>query len=379
MGILLSSLVTILISFDALSPAQVNSKTAPNIDHFRKSGEWADFVEPTFPSSTFPGHATLITGCWTGQHGIVSNHFLDPKKGPFHMEDESEWQICEPLWAAAARAGKKVAIYTWAMAQTPWHGAKPAYLNPLPKLKEEKARLFKDFKAEKEWRQILDWVALPEEQRPALILGYFPGIDVEGHKHGPFARQTMAILKNYDHLFGRFLNDLKRRGLLATTNIVLVSDHGMIKADKPIDMTGPMAELEKRLGKKNMRYEISAGTQINIYLKKKSRVPETVALLKPVPHLRVYAARDFPAEWHYQNPRSGDVLVVVDPPYYLSFGKPKPGEEKVGFHGYDPKFPEMHAFFAAAGSSFPKKHRQKMLMIEVAPAVAKAIDLPFHP
>jgi len=36
------------------------------------------YMNPSFPSKTFPNHYTLVTGLYPESHGIVSNTFYDP-------------------------------------------------------------------------------------------------------------------------------------------------------------------------------------------------------------------------------------------------------------------------------------------------------------
>jgi len=38
-------------------------------------GNKAEFMKPSFPSTTFPNHYTLVTGLYPESHGIVANTF----------------------------------------------------------------------------------------------------------------------------------------------------------------------------------------------------------------------------------------------------------------------------------------------------------------
>lgn len=37
-------------------------------------------VDPVFPALTLPGQASLVTGSWPDQHGIVANGFYDRRR-----------------------------------------------------------------------------------------------------------------------------------------------------------------------------------------------------------------------------------------------------------------------------------------------------------
>lgn len=377
MHLLLAAALTLFISFDGLRSDYITPKTAPNIYLFQKQSASAKYMESAFPSSTFPNHASLMTGCTAGEHGIVSNQFLDPKRGKFKMEDDSEWEECEPLWAAASRAGKKVAIYTWPIAQTPWHGAKAAYVIPLPESKEEKGKFFEKFDNEKEWKQILDWIQLPEKDRPQLIVDYFPDVDSNGHKYGPFAPETAKAVKKYDRLFGNFLRELKKIDMDKKTNIILVSDHGMALGTKPIETAEILQTLQNKLGKDTFDFTTASGTIINFYFKNKKLIPQALEYLKTIPAFHVYSASQFPSQWNYHNKRSGDIIITVDEPYFMVRDAQSLKDASKGYHGYDPKEADMHAFFAASGPDFSNVQLEKIRNIDVAPTIAKALHIPF--
>jgi hypothetical protein len=46
----------------------------PNIDALRANGVTAEWMQPIFPSKTFPNHYTLVTGLYAETHGIISKY-----------------------------------------------------------------------------------------------------------------------------------------------------------------------------------------------------------------------------------------------------------------------------------------------------------------
>ncbi len=64
----------LLVSLDGLSPRHVNSSVMPNLTALARSGGWCrDGVTGVMPTSTYPNHATLVTGVTPDRHGIVAN------------------------------------------------------------------------------------------------------------------------------------------------------------------------------------------------------------------------------------------------------------------------------------------------------------------
>ncbi|MEV6338822.1 nucleotide pyrophosphatase/phosphodiesterase family protein [Nocardia vinacea] len=60
---------------------------------------------------------------------------------------------------------------------------------------------------------------------------YFPDLDATGHMHGPESRQWLEVLGDLDACVADLLADLP-----ATCTLLITGDHGMIQADKVIDL-----------------------------------------------------------------------------------------------------------------------------------------------
>src|SRR5690606_28114228 len=74
--------------------------------------------------------------------------------------------------------------------------------------------------------QVLEWLALPEKQRPHLITMYFSDMDDTGHRYGPNNEaELQTTLARLDENSGVLLEGVKATGL--PVNIIIVSDHGM--------------------------------------------------------------------------------------------------------------------------------------------------------
>src|SRR5277367_2595597 len=74
----------VVVLFDGFSPAELDAgKPTPNFDRLRREGAWSRHLVPAFPTVSLINHTTFETGCWPEHHGIMSNIFVDPKKGRF--------------------------------------------------------------------------------------------------------------------------------------------------------------------------------------------------------------------------------------------------------------------------------------------------------
>src|SRR5204863_391902 len=64
------------------------------------------------PSFTNVNNVSLVTGVPPAIHGISGNFFLDPELGAEVMMNSSKYLRAETILAAAARAGRRVAMVT---------------------------------------------------------------------------------------------------------------------------------------------------------------------------------------------------------------------------------------------------------------------------
>lgn len=84
---------------------------APNIARIAVAG-WRGLARSALPSFTNTNNASIATGTPPSVHGISGNFFLDPASGKEVMMNSASFLRAETIFAAAARAGRKVAIVT---------------------------------------------------------------------------------------------------------------------------------------------------------------------------------------------------------------------------------------------------------------------------
>ncbi len=87
---------------------------------FVEVGVKAKYMQPSFPSLTFPNHYTLITGLYIESHGITGNTFYDPRYNQkvnllrdANSNDIRFWNATEPIWDSAKKQGFKTASFFW--------------------------------------------------------------------------------------------------------------------------------------------------------------------------------------------------------------------------------------------------------------------------
>lgn len=217
---------TILISLDGFHPHYINPQNTPAMHKMMLDDYGAPYMVPSFPSSTFPNHWTLVTGLYPSEHGIVGNTFFDPElKKQFINTDPKFglnpefWQGGEPLWTTAFKQGVKSAVHMWPGSEVPGVGDKgPTFVDSYNGSELLSSKV----------DRVMGWLDMDKkEDRPELILTYVPTIDQFGHKFGISGQNLTDALHYVDDFVALMIDLLESRNLTDIVNLVIVSDHGM--------------------------------------------------------------------------------------------------------------------------------------------------------
>ncbi|MBP7939852.1 MAG: alkaline phosphatase family protein [Sediminibacterium sp.] len=357
----------ILISADGFRADFTEKYDAKFLQSISKTGVRAKYMQPSYPSVTFPNHYTIVTGLYPSHHGLVDNTYIDVASGQQYsmgnkkMVSEGKWYGGTPLWVLAEQQKMIAASFFWVASEADIQGIKPTYHY----IYNEKTPIGKRIQTVK------DWLSLPEARRPHLITLYFPDVDHDAHTYGP----EQPIVKNSVQFVDSSINALQQAlaPLNLPINYIFVSDHGMTTVD--IDNTIGLPEVVD----KNYFNVPWGDALLHLYAKDTSKIESTYQALKKDNRFTTYKLDETPAYWHYKKAddrfnRLGDLILVpktIHQVFNLGTRKPTPGK-----HGFDNKEVDMRASFMAWGPAF-----KKGLMIEgfenvhVYPLVAKILGL----
>jgi predicted AlkP superfamily pyrophosphatase or phosphodiesterase len=325
---------------------------------------------PSFPSKTFPNHYTLVTGLYPGNHGLVDNQFYDPAQGKrYGMRDKKvvrdpSFYGGTPLWQLAQQQGLNAASYFWVGSEVSLHGQYPRYYFPYDESVPNEKRI----------DQTIEWLKLPEAERPHFISLYFSLVDTEGHKSGPKSDALKRTVLKADSLLGVFMTKAKATKL--PINVIIVSDHGMYELKQEEKTYIPFFSLVNM--KDTSHVFVNGGTQMHIYTKKVDSL--FTVLSNQQKNYKVYRKNDLKASWHYDHERAGDLLLVADPGYYILDQPRREGSwsnEAFGVHGYDPAtVKDMQGIFYAAGPDIKKGSSvQAFENVHVYPLIVEILGL----
>jgi alkaline phosphatase D len=311
----------------------------------KKDGAAVERLIPAFPSTTFPNFHTIATGLRPERHGLVAMVFHDRRMGRgfsyTRNSSEGEWYGGTPFWLLAEAQGVRAAMYFWPGSDAAIGGRRPS----------EYRKYDSSVTHEQKTAQVLAWLGAPEGSQPGLVVVYFADVDSAGHTHGPNSAEVRAACAKVDATVGRLVDGI--RGVAPAANIVLLSDHGMsevrghLDLSKEADFTGCLAANEAPM---TMVYCDEARKREEVYRALKAR---------RTAEWQVYRRHQTPAHLKYRrSPRIGDLVIIPRAPYMVQVLPPGDAEAKPvprhlkGMHGYDPRWPEMHALLIGSGPAF---------------------------
>jgi predicted AlkP superfamily pyrophosphatase or phosphodiesterase len=211
----------VMLSLDGFRHDYLAKYDAPNLAKVAATGVTSRGLIPGFPTSTFPNHYSIVTGLYPGNHGLIGNSFYDRQRAQKYTMKNSNavtdgsWYGGLPLWQAIQQAGMPTASFFWVGSEADIQGAYPTFYERYSGRVPNSQRVAKT----------LEWLRLPQAQRPRFLTLYFSTVDSAGHNHGPDSKQVRNAIKAVDTQVGVLLEGLAQLDL--PVNLFITSDHGM--------------------------------------------------------------------------------------------------------------------------------------------------------
>jgi predicted AlkP superfamily pyrophosphatase or phosphodiesterase len=361
----------LLVSIDGLRADAVGRGEMPNLDALAAEGVRAEWMNPSYPSLTFPNHYTLVTGLRPDHHGVVHNTMWAPALGDFRTRDREAvgdgrwWSGADPLWVSAERAGLRTATMFWPGSEAEIDGVRPNDWRPYDKQVDAGQRV----------AQVLAWLDRPRAQRPRLVTLYFDQVDSAEHGFGPGSTQAHGARVLVDGALGTLRDGLAARGLLDSIDLVVVSDHGFAEAPP-----GQYIAVED-MAAADVARNISTGQVVGFAPLPGHGAQAEARLLGRHEHYRCWRKGELPPRWHYgANPRIPPIVCQMDEGWNAATRErlAKAGSQPLdhGSHGYDPALPSMRATFVARGPDFRSGLRLPPFdNVDVYPLLARLLGI----
>ena len=247
-----SSPRVLVISIDGLRPGDLlnaaeRGLTIENLSSLMKNGITSEGVIGVLPSVTYPSHVTIFTGVPPTIHGIASNHVLDVEdrgQDPWYWFAED---IRVPTLIHAAEAkGLVTGAVSWPstiglpadyVMPEFWRGSSRhpfdrrfmdyfstrGMLEAAGRFRNKPIPGFSQMK-DRDRTDVARWIIATA--RPDLLLVHLFDLDFAQHDHGPGSKEARETLERTDALVGEILAEARTAGILDSTVVFIVSDHG---------------------------------------------------------------------------------------------------------------------------------------------------------
>jgi predicted AlkP superfamily pyrophosphatase or phosphodiesterase len=399
----------IVVSIDGFASFYWRDPAArlPVLRGLAERGVLAAGMETVFPSTTWPTHASLVTGVSPRAHGVVANHILNRKT--LALEDLTGDPIYDApmllraptIYDRAHGAGLRTAAIDWPATRN----ATTLDFN-LPFFKDQ--RVFEAQTARAVWEELRalgyplhrqgEWAQLPKRfykdemvasvaahvarrHAPDLLLVHFLCADSFQHLYGPRSPEAYWAIEYIDGLIGRLLASLPA-AVADHTSVFVVSDHGFLPSAREIR---PNVRLRRLGALREARFVMNHGAGALYRLGADERA--FVQLAREIGTMEgvsgMWSAGDYlplglpaPAD-HSQ---VADAMFEAAPGY--SFGDADAGDDEhgppkyVGTHGQRPTYADNAAFFLASGAGITRGREIAAIRSrDVAPTVARVLGL----
>ena len=252
---------SIVLDIVGLEHGHLDSGLVPNIAKLAESGESAS-LEPVFPAVTCTVQASMLSGKYPRDHGIVANGLYDRDTHSVSFwEQPSSLVRAERAWDIAGRNGAKTAALFW---QNTMYANSDIVVTPRPihlddrmvmwcysrpagyyeKLKEK----FGEFDLSSYWGPLAsakssEWIANAaeytlENERPNMLFVYIPHVDYSAQRFGKDAPQVRDDVKKADEIVGRIVDKASKMGITDQVQFTIVSEYGFnaVKGAVPLNL-----------------------------------------------------------------------------------------------------------------------------------------------
>ena len=409
----------IVISFDAVSEEDLEFLSKqPNFSKLIKNGALIKNVESVYPSLTYPAHATIVTGKYPKNHGVINNTVLDFKndnpdwdwyrksiKGDtiFDLAEKSGMKTCSILWPVTARSKITYNMpeifctkrYDNQILKSALAGSKIYQVNMNKRfgyLRQGMDEPYLDNFATEVAKKTI------RELKPNLILLHLIDSDSQKHKYGIENKEVIESLKRHDERLGEIIESLKLAGIYEDSTIIALGDHSQINVNNVIKLNSILMknDLINVNGNKIKSYKAIAKScdgSSYIYLKNKndvetrkkvrdilnelknkySNVIEEVYNNEEIKNLGADINASFMIEakrgYYFIDDFLGEAIEVIDESSKIK-------HKLRASHGYLPSRDNYKTFFIAYGKTIKKGVvLEKGKLINHGPTIAKILEI----
>ena len=299
----------IILSLDGFRWDYCDFAQTPTFDSLAKAGTKAESIVPCFPTKTFPNHYSIATGLYPDNHGIVLNGFYAPDLDkPYAIRNKDavtngEFYGGTPMWNVAESNNIKTATLFWVGASAEINNQRPSHWSTY----------FNGLELDSRIDSIVNWLSLPVETRPHLIMWYYKEPDNIGHNFGPDSPELIAEVEKLDAFVGDFFTAVRKLPIYNQIDFIVTSDHGMaaLSSEKEVYLT-------QIIDTNDIDFFNGGNPIINLKVAEGKIDKVYNDLINGSSNIEVWKHNEVPPEFHYgTNVRTQDITVLAKPYWSL--------------------------------------------------------------
>lgn len=305
----------LILVIDGCAIDYITKETTPNLYRLGRAGFFKT-VKSAIPSVTNVNHASILTGKFPIQHGVVGNYYYDRSSGSEGFIESSHHMKQESLLDFFKEQGKSTALLTVKGKVMEVFGANAGISVNLQKPEAAMLeRLNLDTPPHVASFEAYDWIMKACYQvltleNPDLV--YCTTNDYVMHNYAPDTQEAKEVMGTLDRWIGRIYD------LDPGREIYITADHGMNQKSRLIDLqkkldqagfsTYCLLPLKDRY-LENHRYQ--EGGAAYVYVLEEDQIPGVQDYLNQCEDIeRTYDKVVAAAEFHLPEDQIGDLLVL---------------------------------------------------------------------
>lgn len=226
MGMLLLTSLTIsakpkrviMIALDGISVEGYQKANTPNLDALMAEGALSLTTRVAMPSVTLPNWTSHLTGSGPEQHGVVNNGWKIDKFVLPAVETDTDGYYPSVFTILKEEMSeiKTAFYYNWINLFYPYN----------KKYFDEVSYLEKD-EYIPNYQKAINFI-VRNQDKPTVVFLYSVHTDHAGHRHKWMSPEYIHSIEEADVQIGKFINEMKEKGLYKDTHFMFLSDHGGI-------------------------------------------------------------------------------------------------------------------------------------------------------
>ncbi|MBC8062137.1 MAG: alkaline phosphatase family protein [Clostridiaceae bacterium] len=408
-----------VVSFDGLSTLDFDYiSNLPNFKEYLQNASYAKAVYSVYPSLTYPAHATIVTGKYPKNHGVINNTLLQVNRKSPDWYWQRKYVRGETLYDLAIDKGIKVAALLWPVtaksriqynlpeifANRPWQNQiLVSLLNGSPLYQFLLNKKFGHLRKGLKQPNLDDFTHASllntiEEKDAGLTLVHYTDLDTMRHHHGFNSNEAKAALERLDKRLGDIINAIKNKGIYEKSTLVVLGDHSSLDEDKIINLNILLKEKGyiKVKNKKILDYKAivkSCDGSTYVYIKEENQIKEVKKILQELNEKEKCIDNIYSTEEAIKlgaDPKCSLMVEAKKGFYFLDelegtvIKQIQPGEAghvrdvTASTHGYCPFKENYTTVFMAAGKGVNKGNIiKKMNLVDEGPTLAALLGFKF--